>query len=56
LAVAQLSFINSLLIFNSKFILAWIVQATSITVALIAAGVLTLLLFYFGKVGSKKRI
>jgi hypothetical protein len=56
LAVAQLSFINTLLIFNSKFILAWIVQITSITVALIAAGALMLLLFHFGKVGSKKRI
>jgi MFS family permease len=56
LAVAQLSFVNTLLIFNSKFILAWIVQITSITVALIAAGALMLLLFHFGKVGSKKRI
>lgn len=56
LAVAQLSFINALLIFNSKFILAWIVQITSITVALIVAGVLMVLLLHFGKIGSKKRI
>ena len=56
LAVAQLSFVNTVLIFNSKFILAWIVQITTITVALIAAGVLMMLLFHFGKVGSKKRI
>jgi MFS family permease len=56
LAVAQLSFVNTLLIFNSKFILAWVVQITSITVALIVAGCLMLLLLHFGKVGSKKRI
>ena len=56
LAVAQLSFVNTVLIFNSKFILAWIVQITTITVALIAAGVLMMLLFHFGKIGSKKRI
>jgi MFS family permease len=56
LAVAQLSFVNALLIFNSKFILAWVVQITSITVALIVAGCLMVLLLHFGKVGSKKRI
>jgi MFS family permease len=56
LAVAQLSFINILLIFNSKFILAWIVQITSITVALIIAGGLMALLIHFGKIGSKVRI
>jgi MFS family permease len=56
LAVAQLSFINILFIFNSKFILAWIVQITSITVALIIAGGLMALLIHFGKIGSKVRI
>lgn len=55
-AVAQLSFVNTLLIFNSKFILAWIVQITSITVALVSAGLLMVLLIHFGKIGSTKRI
>jgi MFS family permease len=56
LAVAQLSVVNTILIFNSKFILAWIVQITSITVALIVAGCLMVLLVHFGKIGSNKRI
>ena len=56
LAVAQLSFVNTLLIFNSKFILAWVAQITTITVALIVAGCLMVLLLHFGKVGSNKRI
>jgi hypothetical protein len=56
LAVAQLSFVNTLLIFNSKFILAAVAQITSITVVLITVGCLMLLLLHFGKIGSKKRI
>jgi fucose permease len=56
IAVGRLSFMNTLLIFNSKFILAWVVQLTSITIALVIAGALMLLLLHFGKVGSSKRI
>jgi sugar phosphate permease len=56
IAVGRLSFMNTLLIFNSKFILAWVVQLSSITVALIIAGALMLLLLHFGKIGSKERV
>jgi MFS family permease len=56
IAVGRLSFMNTLLIFNSKFILAWIVQLTTITVALLIAGASMLLLIYFGKIGSPKRV
>ena len=56
IAVGRLSFMNTLLIFNSKFILAWIVQLTTITVALLIAGGSMLLLIYFGKIGSTKRV
>lgn len=56
IAVGRLSFINTLLIFNSKFILAWVVQLSSITVALIVAGSLMLMLLHFGKIGSKERV
>ncbi|CAB4701166.1 MAG: MFS transporter [Actinobacteria bacterium] len=56
IAVGRLSFMNTLLIFNSKFILAWIVQLTTITVALLIAGASMLLLIYFGKIGSTKRV
>jgi hypothetical protein len=56
LAIAQLSFVNSLLTFSSKLLLAWIAQITSITAILIIAGCLMLLLLHFGKAGSNKRI
>jgi fucose permease len=56
IAVGRLSFVNTLLIFNSKFILAWVVQLSSITVALIIAGALMLMLLHFGKFGSKERV
>ena len=56
LAIAQLSFVNSLLTFSSKLLLAWIAQITSITAVLITAGCLMLLLLHFGKAGSNKRI
>lgn len=56
IAVGRLSFINTLLIFNSKFILAWVVQLSSITVALVIAGALMLMLLHFGKIGSKERV
>jgi MFS family permease len=55
IAVAQLSFINTVIIFISKTILAWIVQLTSITTALFLAGGAMLALLYFGKIGSSLR-
>jgi MFS family permease len=56
LAVAQLSFINTFAIFVAKTTLAWIVQLTSITIALVITGLIMSLLIYFGRVGSKTRI
>jgi MFS family permease len=56
IAVGRLSFMNTLLIFNSKFILAWVVQLSSITVALVIAGAFMLMLLHFGKIGSTKRV
>lgn len=55
IAVAQISFINTLIIFVSKTILAWLVQLTSITTALFIAASAMLALLYFGKVGSSVR-
>jgi MFS family permease len=55
IAVAQLSFINSLFIFFSKIVLAWVVELTSITVALVIASTAMLALVYFGKVGFNQR-
>jgi MFS family permease len=55
IAVAQLSFVNTFIIFISKTILAWIVELTSITTALIFASLMMLALLYFGKVGSAIR-
>ncbi|MEY2743349.1 MAG: hypothetical protein RL310_258 [Actinomycetota bacterium] len=55
IAVAQLSFVNTFIIFISKTILAWIVELTSITTALLFASALMLALLYFGKVGSAVR-
>ena len=55
LAVAQLSFVNSFIIFVAKNILAWIVQISSIMIALIITSILMAALFYFGRVGSAKR-
>jgi MFS family permease len=55
LAVAQLSFINVFIIFVSKTILAWLVQLTSITTALVFAGSAMFALLYFGKIGSSVR-
>ena len=56
IAVAQLSFMNAIIIFIAKTILAWIVQLTSITAALVLAGSAMFALLYFGKIGSDKRI
>jgi hypothetical protein len=53
--VAQLSFINTLIIFISKTVLAWIVQLSSITVALCLTGLAMMSLFYFSKIGSNER-
>ena len=55
-AVAQLSFINTLIIFIVKTVLAWVVQLTSITVALGITAVAMMSLIYFGKIGSKIRV
>ena len=55
LAVAQLSFINTVAIFVAKTILAWVVQLTSITVALVITGLIMSLLLYFGRIGSNQR-
>jgi len=55
LAVAQLSFVNTFIIFVAKNILAWIVQISSIMLALIITSILMAALFYFGRVGSAKR-
>jgi hypothetical protein len=54
--VAQLSFINTLIIFISKTVLAWIVQLSSITVALCITGLAMMSLFYFSKIGSTERV
>ena len=55
MAVAQLSFVNVFIIFIAKTILAWIVQATSITVALLICATIMLALVYFGRIGSSTR-
>jgi hypothetical protein len=55
LAVAQLSFVNTSFIFIAKTILAWVVEITSITTALMIAGTAMLALLYFGKIGSTQR-
>ena len=55
IAVAQLSFMNTSIIFISKTILAWVVQLTSITAALLLAGSAMFALVYFGKIGSAER-
>jgi hypothetical protein len=55
IAVAQLSFVNTFIIFISKIIMAWIVQLTSITLALIFAALMMFALLYFGKIGSPVR-
>jgi len=55
IAVAQLSFINAIILFISKTVLAWIVQLTSITTALFIAGSAMLALLYFGRIGSSVR-
>jgi fucose permease len=55
IAVAQLSFMNNLIIFTSKTILAWVVQLTSITFALCLTGAAMFALVYFGKIGTIER-
>jgi MFS family permease len=54
-AVAQLSFVNTFIIFVAKNILAWIVQISSIMLALIITSILMAALLYFGRVGSTER-
>jgi len=55
LAVAQLSFINAVIMFISRLILAWIVELTSITMAFVIASCAMLSLVYFGRIGSNTR-
>ena len=55
MAVAQLTFINTILIFLAKTVLAWVAEVTSITVSLSISGLVMCALFYFGKIGSKVR-
>jgi MFS family permease len=55
LAVAQLSFINAVIMFISRLILAWIVELTSITIAFVIASCAMLSLVYFGRIGSNTR-
>jgi MFS family permease len=54
-AVAQLSFVNTFIIFVAKNILAWIVQISSIMIALVITSILMAALLYFGRVGSSER-
>jgi hypothetical protein len=46
---------NNLIIFISKTILAWIVELTSITTALLITGGAMFALIYFGKIGTTNR-
>ena len=55
IAVAQLSFINVVIMFISRVVLAWVVELTSITVALVIASCAMLALVYFGRIGSNTR-
>ena len=55
IAVAQLSFVNTTMIFFAKTVLAWIVQLSSITVALCITGLAMFTMLYFGKIGSTQR-
>jgi len=55
IAVAQLSFVNTSMIFFAKTVLAWIVQLSSITVALCLTGLAMFTMLYFGKIGSNER-
>jgi MFS family permease len=55
IAVAQLSFVNTSMIFFAKTVLAWIVQLSSITVALCLTGLAMFTMLYFGKIGSTER-
>ena len=54
-AVARLSFINAVIMFISKLVLAWIVELTSITIAFVIASCAMLSLVYFGRIGSNTR-
>lgn len=56
IVVAQLSFVNTTMIFFAKTVLAWIVQLSSITVALCLTGLAMFTMLYFGKIGSTERV
>jgi hypothetical protein len=55
IVVAQMSFVNVLMLFFARTILAWVIEATSITVALFIAAAAMSSLVYFGKIGSDSR-
>jgi hypothetical protein len=44
------------MIFFAKTVLAWIVQLSSITVALCLTGFAMFTMLYFGKIGSTERV
>ena len=56
IAIAQLSFINTLVMLVSKVILAWVVELSSIFVALVVASLAMLGLIFLARIGSKDRI
>lgn len=56
IAVAQLSFINAINILISKIFVAWLVELTSITTALVFSAFIMLALVYFGKIGAAVRV
>ena len=55
IAIAQLSFINVLVMLVSKVILAWVVELSSIFVALVVASIAMLGLIFLASIGSKDR-
>ena len=55
IAIAQLSFINTLVMLVSKVILAWVVELSSIFVALVVASSAMLGLIFLASIGSKDR-
>jgi MFS family permease len=55
IAIAQLSFVNALVMLVCKVVLAWIVELTSIFFALTISSFAMLGLVYLGNIGSKDR-
>lgn len=55
IAIAQLSFINTLLMLIFKVIIAWVVELSSIFVALVIASIAMLGLIFLASIGSNER-